>query len=301
MGFLEQSIAELEIKISQRGNVETLSPVPAASFDSGHFHGTPDDIMSLATSTTYAASNADGPVALVQSLLENTADARNVLFEQQALHGHSVLPYSDIIFSESHLPAPLCRPKSGDELSLRANIRKRSLDTPPASVARTLLNTYIERILPQYPIFHETELEQTFDSVYASRGGPISTPACDSMIMYLIMAITTMTSKSTDTHRTLSLAESLHAEALTYCSALATSSLRSLQCLFLLVQTAILLPHTGDLVHLVNETTRMVAELGLHQEHTLTPEATKSEINMRRKIFWSVRDRFLEALLVSVH
>lgn len=216
-----------------------------------------------------------------------TADTQSLLCGTDVIRNSEELPYLNVMLHEAHLPTPLWRAKAGDERQLSISLRKGLKNFVPVSVARTLLDTYISKILPQYPIFLANDLEDLFNSVYGPGDHP-NVPATHYYIMSLIMAITTMTSKSDDIYRPLALAESLHTEARAHASALGTTSIQSLQCLLLSIQLSFLLPHTGDLVHLANEAMRLATELGLHQERTVPPGMPSCNIQFRRALFWSV-------------
>ncbi|EXJ94381.1 hypothetical protein A1O1_02775 [Capronia coronata CBS 617.96] len=279
--FLEQSIAEKEIEIAASKDSITFNATSALGSLSGS--GCDSTLLGGVESATI-----DAAYGSVDALLEVTIDARKVLSEVQAFKGQLTLPYLNVLLSESHLPTPLCRPVAGDELQIRAVAKRKEPPLLPDAVARKLFDVYLERILPQYPFFLRDDLQEIFDSVRNPEQASLAPPPCNSFIVYQIMAITTMTSKATDSRRTMSLAESLHAGALNYISSvLARSSLRTIQCLLLLVQLAFLLPHTGDLAHLVNEAMRMSIELGLHQGNSGCSERSPATVELRRKVFWA--------------
>ncbi|RVX75166.1 hypothetical protein B0A52_00518 [Exophiala mesophila] len=276
--FLEQSIAELEIEISTRNGNKSVNPETGVAFA----------IVAEGPSSTHIGlprpeKSAEHAMAVLSNV---TADAQSLLCGTDVIRNSEELPYLNVMLHEAHLPTPLWRPKAGDERQMSIPPRKGLKNFVPVSVARTLLDAYIYKILPQYPIFLVNDLEDLFNSVYDPVDNP-NVPATHYYIMSLIMAITTMTSKSDDIYRPLALAESLHTEARAHASALGTTSIQSLQCLLLSIQLSFLLPHTGDLVHLANEAMRLATELGLHQERTVPPEMPSCIIQFRRALFWS--------------
>lgn len=157
----------------------------------------------------------------------------------------------------------------------------------PAHVARLLLNVYIEDILPRYPCFRETDLRNHFDAVYQDRDSEECKPSESSrFIVAMVLAISSMTSKAHDFHKVALLSQSLHRDALRHSHFLRKSGIRTLQGFFLLIQLALLLPHTGNLWYMTGEAMRMAIGLGLHVARSQSDDIQLDDL--RRRLFWTV-------------
>jgi hypothetical protein len=282
---LENAIAELEIELEsnpQNGMATSAEPEEETLQES---HGR------LLSSSGSACTLTQDTASSAQVVSMLTLKCRKALSQVELLKSQTELPYFAILLGESHLPTPLCHPLSREEMEVRCNRKRIAGSTLPVAVARSLFDAYSEKVLPRYPFFARDDLESIFESVYCPGDRDVPAPPCNYFIVFQILAITTLTSRSTETQRIVSLAESLHAQALTYSNALATADIRCLQCLLLLIQQALLLPSTGDLVHLVNEAMRLAMELGLHLKSASPAARTSSAEDSRRKIFWVVRGK----------
>jgi hypothetical protein len=156
----------------------------------------------------------------------------------------------------------------------------------PDGVARLLLDTYICRILPQYPYFLEDDLRRQFELIYTENHAGIPQDAY--FVVCMILAISVLTSKAQRLYDVLSLAERLHQDALRHSGFLKDANIRTLQCLMLLEQFAALLPATGNLWHLVGEGMKLAIELGLHQEPANSLRHDCVSVDLRRRVFWAV-------------
>lgn len=159
----------------------------------------------------------------------------------------------------------------------------------PFEVAKLLLNVYIENILPRYPCFLASELKQHFDAVYSKQDSEQEhnpPPEMSRFIVSMILAISSLTSKAHDFRKVATLSESLHRDALRHSQFLRRSNTSTLRCFLLLIQFALLLPHTSNLWYMTGEAMRMAIALGLHQEQVELLEP--HEADFRRTIFWTV-------------
>lgn len=160
----------------------------------------------------------------------------------------------------------------------------------PSAVAHRLCDVYIDKILPQHPFLEVGDLKNICDRVYNRHTSSVAPSTTDRFIILEVMAITTMTSKPTEFQKAVALATSLHSTALEIVEELSITSIRALQCLLLVAQLAHLLPHTGDLVHLVSEAARMATELGIHQDDAQPSSIPSASLDFRRRLFWVVSD-----------
>lgn len=200
--------------------------------------------------------------------------------------GQSNLVYQNILLSEAHLPTPLTHSNTlGGEQGLAVG-KRATTTTVPAGVARKLFDAYVDKVLPQYPVFLLDDVNNIYDTVYGPSSPCQQQCSSNSFITLHILAITTIISKSSDTERSLTLARSLYNDSLKYADSLNTNSVATLQSLCLLIQLTFFLPTCGDLVYLVGEAMRLAVELGLHEE--VTSKMNETMTNFRRVLFWVV-------------
>ncbi|KAF5004539.1 hypothetical protein FDECE_8971 [Fusarium decemcellulare] len=153
----------------------------------------------------------------------------------------------------------------------------------PLDVAKRLFCNYKDNILPRFPCFIESTLLQYFDDFYSGSPDPSSTTIS---VVTLILAISSLTSKRHDFRKVAALSEALHADAMRHVDFLSHSSIASLQGLLLLIQTALLLPHTVNLWYVSGEAMRMAIALGLHQEPDRSIVPDREHAELRRRLFW---------------
>ncbi|KAF2703244.1 hypothetical protein K504DRAFT_181237 [Pleomassaria siparia CBS 279.74] len=156
----------------------------------------------------------------------------------------------------------------------------------PLHVAQRLFDNYLKNILPRYPCFLQSDLVGQFNTFFLEIGQEVSESNC--FVVSMVLAISSLTSKAHDFWKVASLSESLQRDALRHSSFLGLSSFRSLQCVLLLIQMALLLPYTSNLWYLSGEAMRMAISLGLHQELRGNPKLDISKSNLRRSVFWTV-------------
>lgn len=156
----------------------------------------------------------------------------------------------------------------------------------PPEVADKLIAVYTERILPQHPLFlkHEVlEMYQSFKNGHAT--------ANEQFILLIIQGITTLSSKSKDYRKLVSLAESLRRDAFTVLdfglNACYTAT-STIQQLLLLAQYGYLLPSSTNLWQIVGDATRIALALGLHQEAQSDLGLDEAEVEYRKRLFWTV-------------
>jgi hypothetical protein len=160
----------------------------------------------------------------------------------------------------------------------------------PSRVATRLFENYCKNVLPIYPCFSESDLYNQLQSFYAVDSVPDSEDMDDScFIVSMILAISSLNTRSTDHRRVASLTEALQRDALKHATSLGSTTLRSLQCLTLLIQMALWVPYTANLWYLSGEMMRMAIALGLHQENGSASVLDSQEQKFRQELFWTVQ------------
>ncbi len=167
----------------------------------------------------------------------------------------------------------------------------------PFKVAKALFDNYISNILPRYPCFAETDLSDQFEQFYPNRNNAEQVSSDTTwFIISMILAISSLTSKAHDFQKVAKLSESLQRDALRRSSFLGETNIRSLQCFLLLIQMALLLPYTCNQWYMSGEAMRMAIALGLNQEAEGYVKLDSVQMNLRRRIFWTVCARMSRRL-----
>lgn len=178
-----------------------------------------------------------------------------------------------------------------------------ALKTPP-QVARRLLDNYVENILPRLPFWEGPELRELFARFYERRPSNAQPPPTGEntdadadaenallpgFVGPMILAISSLTSRSQDFQKVAALSESLQKDAMRHADdLLKTTSLTALRCILMLVQLALLLPYSSNQWYLTGEAMRMAVSLGLHEEPELAVVGGPAQAEQRRKLFWAV-------------
>ncbi|EPE04123.1 monocarboxylate transporter [Ophiostoma piceae UAMH 11346] len=224
------------------------------------------------------------------------------------LQGQTNLPYQARLFYPSERP-PLKIPVRGIYHDTHPRTAGASCSAQfahfvstriPVDVFRRLFDNYREDILPRFPCFLEEDLMQLFQQFHDDcRDESASTSSCSDetadkrepglhrFVVPMILAISSLTSKSHNFAMIAGLSEALQADAMQHATVfLCHASLPSLQCMLLLIQLGLMLPYTTNLWFLTGEAMRLAVGLGLHIEPDpeLVPNTTEAEL--RRRIFW---------------
>lgn len=217
----------------------------------------------------------------------------------ELLVSHPAIHYQSKLFYPSERP-PLKVPvhgrySTGRTARLQASyFRQLNPQKMPLEVARRLFHNYKDHILPRYPFFKVNDLERHFERAFSTGLADEHDTAearSSNFIVSLVLAISCLTSTRNDFHTVAALSERLHHNAMqTMCKTtfLREASIRSLQCLLLLIQMALLLPETINLWYTSGEAMRMAISLGLHRQSVLDLSDDLPSDEFRRNLFWVV-------------
>ena len=159
----------------------------------------------------------------------------------------------------------------------------------PTHVATRLFKNYKDEILPRFPCFDEVDLTDLYGEYYTIGCHEERAPSRAGFVIPMVLAISCLTSNSHDFQKVAALSESLYSDAMRHVGLLGQSSISSLQCIVLLVQLNLLLPYTSNSWYMTGEAMRMAVGLGLHQEPDLSIVPDRTQAELRRKLFWTVR------------
>lgn len=306
--FLEEVVAQLELRISSTGksgyvrenrdthaaNLEIRATDTAISgFDlggSGHPINPGSQPAHRQLSHTFTYSSA---VSISQSSVPFTIVNQPLVTK---------LPYCKAFFRGAELPYPLAF-EAQRPISLPTPDSGVNFNGIPVELTDKLYVVYTERILPQYPFFSRQYIFDIYERFRRGKGESSSLLlAHETFIMSMVLAITTLSSKSKDYSKSVALAESLRSNAIRTLDAdfsLSRPSVVSIQCLLLLAHYGLLLPSSANLWHIVGDAMRIAIELGLHQEVPPFSELDEVEIESRRLLFWAVRTVLLTILCLG--
>ncbi|KAJ5100265.1 fungal-specific transcription factor domain-containing protein [Penicillium angulare] len=235
--------------------------------------------------TAFERASAVDLVNLASSLAQKSAPMASIIVETQY-----PLVYYASFFMDAELPFPL------------AFQNRRSLNIPsphgdgeftqlPEGVVDKLINLYLDRILPQYPIFSRHEISGMFERFKISCPDHLASMNEEGFMVYMCLAIATLSCKSKDYRKLVAVGESLRRDAFS-CLDLSTTSNNAtsttIQQLLLLAQYGFLLPSTVNLWQIVGDASMIALENGLHHETTLGTGISEQSSEERKRLYWTV-------------
>lgn len=168
-----------------------------------------------------------------------------------------------------------------------------SYHLPPRHAIMPLINHYLDNTYVLYPFFPETKLFASLDLLYQEGG--CHADAIDHWHVRLVLAIALA---SLSRQR----GDAQHREATSHAATafkwaeivLQPGSLVGIQAILLLVLYAMLDPHQFNSWYLIGVASRVMVDLGLHQDSADLLVMKDSEVQMRHRIYQSVYtlDRF---------
>lgn len=200
------------------------------------------------------------------------------------------MPYYRTFFLGAELPFPLAFQK------LRTiNDPSRHGGTPCTQlhkdVVDKLMTVYIDRIVPQYPLFTKEEVCTMFQRFNETGDGVEATTADEQFSISMILAIATLSSRSRDYRRLVSMAEALRGDAFSRLDfGLVTNSptVANIRRLLLLAIYGSMLPSSTNLWQVVGDATRIAIGIGLHQEAPVSSLMSDEVSHFRQRLYWTV-------------
>lgn len=156
---------------------------------------------------------------------------------------------------------------------------------PPRYTAMPLIQKYLDNIFVILPFFSETEFMTSMSSVYQESGRQ-ATPF-DHYCFRMILAIAAATGSKVKGDESNHVAHQHVSAALDYAEmVLHPGSMTGLQAILFLLEYSLLDPEHFDSWYLTGMASRVMVDLGLHQE--LPPESKKSKqlLDTRRRLFY---------------
>lgn len=157
---------------------------------------------------------------------------------------------------------------------------------PPKFAATPLIQHYLNNIFTLLPLFEEASFYRSLDAVYHL--DDIATPLDHwSVRMVLAIACLAQSEQRGDTLYSDAIghvnAALEHAEAVLH-----PGRISSIQALLLLVEYAMMDPHHFDSWTLIGAASRLVVDLGIHQDPSRSTPISKSKLEVRRRVYWCV-------------
>lgn len=208
----------------------------------------------------------------------------------------SAVPFSRCVVAGTRLPTAHRAPESDlhqhhpKSIVITTQPRTTPLFLFPVEVADFLLNNYVTRVSPQYPIHYNPDLMAMHKAAFHGNGEDgfsrgLPTPY-DEFTLNLIMAISLSTAARSKQVRANSIASGLFEKAMEYIPHVLTNDLRGLQALALLTQYTFLNPGVANFWLLTGFISQSCIDLGLHQELPTDAPITVLERDIRRRVFW---------------
>lgn len=156
---------------------------------------------------------------------------------------------------------------------------------PERHYATQLVQHYFDKIFTTLPCLNEASFFGALDAVYRDQS---SASSFDIFCVYMVLAVGTMSlSRSQDSaaHQAACFVKTAleHAEAV-----ITPSEIRGVQATLLLVQYSMLEPAHFNSWYLIGVASRIMIDIGLHQEPLELSKRKPAEMDLRRRIFYCV-------------
>ena len=160
-----------------------------------------------------------------------------------------------------------------------------ALPFPPRSIVTPLIQHYLDDVFVLYPFLSETMI---FASLAEHEGGHYATPMAQwTMRMVIAISLASISHKRGDQHYRDAVGHA--AEALQFIEAVVQpGSIQGIQSLLLLVVYAMLDPHHFNSWYLIGIASRVMVDLGLHQDLPSDTQISRPHLDFRRRIYHSV-------------
>ncbi|EXJ85258.1 hypothetical protein A1O3_05933 [Capronia epimyces CBS 606.96] len=206
-----------------------------------------------------------------------------------------------VLFSEATVPSIEKHPQEHEEMHgpspswtcHRQLVGEDPLRAIPKHVGDFLLENYISRTVPSYPIFHESWLRDSHAAVIGTAGldhgqVPVATPY-QVYVISLVMATSLSTAARSKQVQANKMAFSLFQHATQYIGEVLTNDLAGLQALALLHTYAVMNPAAANVYFLAGFMMQACIDLGLHREDEDPDGAVHDYLarDMKRRLFWS--------------
>lgn len=156
---------------------------------------------------------------------------------------------------------------------------------PPRYTAMPLIQRYLDNIFVILPFFSETEFMTSMSSVYQESGRQ-ATPF-DHYCFRMILAIAAATNSNVQGDESSQMAHQHVSVALEYAEmVLHPGSMTGLQAILFLLNYSLLDPEHFDCWYLTGMASRVMVDLGLHQELPPESKTNKQLLDTRRRLFY---------------
>lgn len=183
-----------------------------------------------------------------------------------------------------------------------SQIEDRVLRSMPPEIVMSLTQKFSQKVLPQYPFFHESTLWNIMHRVltvlqsqpmegYGTPGSTTLRPDYDFLILYIVLSVSVTLGSAKGGHesRCISLSASLFEEGIKHFSSQMhiPSDLAGLQLNLLILLYATINPRSANVWILSGAVMRSCLELGLHRESPEIGRPNSFATELRRRLFWS--------------
>jgi Fungal specific transcription factor domain/Fungal Zn(2)-Cys(6) binuclear cluster domain len=150
-----------------------------------------------------------------------------------------------------------------------------------------LIQDYLDNIFVLMPFFSETDFIASVSALYAEAGRHAK--ATDQWMVRMVLAIVAARRSQEKNDADYRVAQEHVCSALSYAEdVLHPGSITGIQAILLLVQYSILDPDLFSSWHLIGFASRVMVDLGLHNEPAAEVRLSKGESEMRRRVFYCV-------------
>ncbi|KAL9613412.1 MAG: hypothetical protein Q9167_002060 [Letrouitia subvulpina] len=147
-----------------------------------------------------------------------------------------------------------------------------------------MVQYYIDHYLALYPFISESKIFSSLEALRMGHGD-----AVDHWTAFLVLAVTLASKSSSQNGSKYKEAITYLVTALRYAEiVLLPGSIQAVQMLLLLVQYSLVDPHHFEVWYLIGAAARIAVDLGLHQDLPQTVQLESSQLDLRRRVYYSV-------------
>jgi hypothetical protein len=155
---------------------------------------------------------------------------------------------------------------------------------PPRHTAVLLIQHYLDNIFVLMPFFSETSLFASVEAVYEDSGRGAKSSDHWTLRMVLAISAASQSQKGGDSYHQIALRH-VSAALARADSVLHPGSVAGIQAILLLVQYSMFDPEHFKVWYLLGMASRVMVDLGIHQDLSAAPNVDKDHLDLRRRVF----------------
>jgi len=155
---------------------------------------------------------------------------------------------------------------------------------PPRHTAVSLIQHYLDNVFVLMPFFSETSLFASVEAVYEDAGRGAKSSDHWTLRMVLAVSSAAQSQQQGDSHHQIALRH-ISAALERADSVLHPGSVAGIQAVLLLIQYSMFDPQHFNTWYLLGMASRVMVDLGIHQDISAAPNVDKTHLDLRRRVF----------------